>query len=163
MFGALIVGAIGSGMWDILVKPSGKWIGQAILTAATLGSQKVKDSVYVEAARGLHDAPSLLILGALASIVLVLPFYLLASTILVHLKFRKTLREAIETESGQESEADDDTKLTKSDRRISEFRRSIDKSKKVVGRLLPITYVTTLIVFVGCGSIFISMLKVEQA
>lgn len=163
MVGALIVGAIGSGIWDILVKPSGKWIGQAILTTATLGSNSVKDSVYVEAARGLHDAPSLLILGALASIILLLPFFSLASTISIHLKFRKSLREAIEIESGQELEAGTDTELTKKDRRIADFKKSIGKSKRVVGRLLPVTYVMALGLFVACGSIFISMLKIEQA
>lgn len=50
--GTLVLGALGSGLWDVVVKPGGRWMGRAILTAATLGSSGVKDAVYREAAKG---------------------------------------------------------------------------------------------------------------
>jgi hypothetical protein len=48
----IILGALGSGLWETALRPSGSWIWRGILTAATLGSQSIKNQVYVEAAKG---------------------------------------------------------------------------------------------------------------
>lgn len=57
--GTVLLGALGSGCWEIAVKPFGIWLGKLILTAATLGSSSIKDSIYREAAKGVHEASSL--------------------------------------------------------------------------------------------------------
>lgn len=54
--GTIILGGLGSGLWDLVIKPSAARMAQVMLTAATLGSSVVKDGVYREAAKGLHEA-----------------------------------------------------------------------------------------------------------
>ena len=75
--GAILIGAIGSGLWDVGVKPGGKWLGRAILDVATLGSAAVKDATYREAAKGFHEETGL----ELYSQIVVLPLvFLLGAT-----------------------------------------------------------------------------------
>ncbi len=56
--GTIAIGAVGSGIWDLALKPIVQRTGQLILTVATLGSATVKDEIYREAAKGLHEAAS---------------------------------------------------------------------------------------------------------
>ena len=56
----IVLEALGAGLWDIAVKPGGSWFWHAILTYATFGSKVLKDNVYLEAAKGNHEAVSLL-------------------------------------------------------------------------------------------------------
>jgi hypothetical protein len=62
VLGTIVLGAIGSGLWELAGKPATLRLGQLLLTGATLGSTAIKDSIYVEAAKGPHEATSLLIL-----------------------------------------------------------------------------------------------------
>jgi len=55
----IVLGAVGSGLWELFFKPLGQTIGEGILTAATLGSSAIKDTIYREAARGFHEASAL--------------------------------------------------------------------------------------------------------
>ena len=57
--GTILVGAIGSGVWDLIGKQTSMWLGHAFLTGITLGSVAVRDSIYKEAAKGLHEAGAL--------------------------------------------------------------------------------------------------------
>jgi hypothetical protein len=54
--GTILLGALGSGLWELAFKPAGRLVGNGILTAATLGSSALKDRVYVQAAKGYHEA-----------------------------------------------------------------------------------------------------------
>jgi hypothetical protein len=56
---AVLVGGVGSGVWELGLKPLVQWLGRLLLTAATLGSNSVRDSIYREAAKGFHEASSL--------------------------------------------------------------------------------------------------------
>jgi hypothetical protein len=56
---SILLGGVGSGVWEVGLKPLGQWLGRLLLTAATLGSNSVKDSIYREAAKGFHEASSL--------------------------------------------------------------------------------------------------------
>jgi hypothetical protein len=51
----VLLGALGSGLWDLALRPGGQWLGHAILTGVTLGSGYMRDQVYVEAAMGYHE------------------------------------------------------------------------------------------------------------
>jgi len=53
--GALVVGALGSGLWEILFKPTLNGLSSFLLSVATLGIQSVRDSLYLEAAKGQLD------------------------------------------------------------------------------------------------------------
>jgi hypothetical protein len=57
--GTLVLGAFGSGLWELAFRPLGQWLGNGVLTAATLGSSFLRDQVYVEAAKGHHEASAL--------------------------------------------------------------------------------------------------------
>lgn len=52
----IVLGALGSGLWELALKPGGYWIWHGLLTAATFGSKALKDQVYMEAAKGNHEA-----------------------------------------------------------------------------------------------------------
>ena len=60
----IVLGAIGSGLWDVAVKPGGGWT----LTVLTLGSQRVIDSTYRDAAMDPTAIPALSILILISGI-----------------------------------------------------------------------------------------------
>jgi hypothetical protein len=53
--GALVIGALGSGVWDYLFKPLFIWAGSSLLDVATLGKQSLVDGMYVEVAKGSYE------------------------------------------------------------------------------------------------------------
>jgi len=61
---AAIGGVIGAGasgaLGDMLFKPVFTWLGESILTVATLGLAAVRDSLYVDIAKGNYERASLL-------------------------------------------------------------------------------------------------------
>lgn len=52
MIGTLVLGALGSGLWEIVFKPIFKKLGELIFYVLTLGIKKSRDSVYLDAAKG---------------------------------------------------------------------------------------------------------------
>lgn len=52
--GTLVVGALGNGLWE-LAKPALVWMTAGILDVATLGMASLRDSMYVEIARGTYE------------------------------------------------------------------------------------------------------------
>jgi hypothetical protein len=64
----IALGAIGSGLWDVAVKPYSARIGNAVFSAITLGAKSARDRIYKDAALGHHEMPSLYILAALVAI-----------------------------------------------------------------------------------------------
>jgi hypothetical protein len=67
--GTILLGALGSGLWDLALKPSGRWMGNALLTAVTLGSSYLKDQVYIEAAKGYHEEGALRAYGLFCAVI----------------------------------------------------------------------------------------------
>jgi hypothetical protein len=68
---AILLGGLGSGLWDLALKPGGQWFGHALFTLVTLGSKVLKDRVYLDAAKGQHEDAAiftLLMLGAYGSL-----------------------------------------------------------------------------------------------
>lgn len=65
--GTVVLGALGSGLWSTVFEPLGTAALKALLSIVTLGIAAAKDSVYREAAFGLAERPSVLILVFLAS------------------------------------------------------------------------------------------------
>lgn len=53
--GTILLGALGSGLWELALRPAGQWLGNGVLTAASLGSSALKDQVYIDAAKGYHE------------------------------------------------------------------------------------------------------------
>ncbi|SRR6266568_4509175 len=55
----VVLGAVGSGVWEWLLRPALAGSTDFLLSVGTLGVKTFKDSVYTEIARGLHEGVSL--------------------------------------------------------------------------------------------------------
>jgi hypothetical protein len=71
VLGALVLGALGNGLWEILAKPGLTTAGRALLNVATFGSTRIRDSAYASAASDPTPLPALLVL----LVVSLIPFY----------------------------------------------------------------------------------------
>ena len=64
LLGTILIGAIGSGIWQRLGDPLYIWLRDALLNGATLGIATLKDALYAEVATGLYERPASLLFGA---------------------------------------------------------------------------------------------------
>src|ERR1039457_337139 len=58
----IVLGGIGSGLWDAALKPISKRLGGVLYTLITFGAKRARDNIYKEASKGHHELPSLLLL-----------------------------------------------------------------------------------------------------
>jgi hypothetical protein len=65
----VVLGAVGSGAWEWVLKPSLVGLSEFGLNVATLGVKSFKDALYSDVARGLHEASSLQLYVTFASVV----------------------------------------------------------------------------------------------
>lgn len=77
LLGTILIGAIGSGIWQRLGDPLYIWLRDALLNGATLGIATLKDALYAEVATGLYERPASLLLGAFLFSILYAIFILL--------------------------------------------------------------------------------------
>ncbi|MBK6741858.1 MAG: hypothetical protein IPG66_02345 [Hydrogenophilales bacterium] len=70
----VILGAIGSGAWEWILKPLAMGASEFGLNVATLGVSSFKDSLYQDIAKGLHEEPSLRLYSAVFGL---LPLFVL--------------------------------------------------------------------------------------
>ena len=61
----IVLGALGSGLWEWLLKPALTGTSEFVLNIATLGLEKFKDSLYREIAFGFREEPSLRVFSVL--------------------------------------------------------------------------------------------------
>jgi hypothetical protein len=73
ILGTLVLGALGSGLWNVLFAPLGSLIVKAALSLVTLGISSARDQVYATAARGYAERPSVMLLLFFGTAVLVVP------------------------------------------------------------------------------------------
>jgi hypothetical protein len=66
--GTIVLGALGSGLWELFAKPGLSRLGRSILTTLTLGSERVRDLAYASAALDPYPLPALIIFYLLAFI-----------------------------------------------------------------------------------------------
>lgn len=64
LFGAILLGAVGSGTWELLAKPGLNSLGRFLLNTITFGSTAIKDSAYSGAALNPTAVPSLMLVIA---------------------------------------------------------------------------------------------------
>jgi len=60
---ALVLGALGNGLWEAAFKPFFSLSGRVLLRASTFGFTVARDSIYKEIARRTTNRPALFILG----------------------------------------------------------------------------------------------------
>ena len=67
---SIVLGALGSGFWDLALKPLFLWSSDVALNIVTFGMQRLKDAIYVDIAKGLHEQASMATLsGAVGALV----------------------------------------------------------------------------------------------
>lgn len=69
----VILGAVGSGLWEVVFSPAMSWVGRQILTLATLGLDSARDDIYREAAKGHHEKASFYIYLFVAFVLFLMP------------------------------------------------------------------------------------------
>ena len=75
-FGTIILGAVGSGVWEYILDPFVSASTKAILNIATLGVKSFKNDLYIEVAKGFHEKASYLLLSKVDIILVIgLLFY----------------------------------------------------------------------------------------
>jgi hypothetical protein len=62
IFVTILLGAIGSGLWDAALKPVTRKLGGVLFTMLTFGAKRARDKIYKGASMGHHELPSLYIL-----------------------------------------------------------------------------------------------------
>ncbi|MBK7142472.1 MAG: hypothetical protein IPH75_10365 [bacterium] len=75
ILGAIIVGAIGSGIWDLLFKPLFSVVGRLLLSVGTFGISSISQSIYEDVAKGFRESPSLeveaMLMGTISGFILI--------------------------------------------------------------------------------------------
>jgi hypothetical protein len=74
--GAIVVGALGSGLWSTVFAPVGSFLLKMVLSIVTLGIEAARDSVYRQAAFGFRERAGDILLIAFAALVLFIPVFL---------------------------------------------------------------------------------------
>jgi hypothetical protein len=62
IFVTILLGAVGSGLWDAILRPVLFKIGKALFTILSFGRKRASDKVYKEASLGHHERSSILVL-----------------------------------------------------------------------------------------------------
>jgi hypothetical protein len=60
--GALILGALGNGVWESLLKPIILWFRDIVLTISTLGLQSLRDGMYYDIGKENYERASVFIM-----------------------------------------------------------------------------------------------------
>jgi len=62
VIGLIILGAIGSGLWQVGIQPIFEWISERVLSLTALGFSSLSEAFYRDLAKGFHEESSLLTL-----------------------------------------------------------------------------------------------------
>ena len=61
--GTLLVGALGSGLWEAIIKPGMLWFGTLMLNLGTLGLSSLRDGMYADVAKGTYERAGVMLLS----------------------------------------------------------------------------------------------------
>ena len=105
LIGTVFVGSLGSGLWDIGVKPAGAWLAQAFLDFITFGSVAMKDAACEAAALDQTAIPAARLHMAYTAFMIVPFFYFVLFEFgllrLVRSLKQEEVRNAIASRAGQ--------------------------------------------------------------
>ncbi|EGR2464993.1 hypothetical protein DYC54_17610 [Vibrio cholerae] len=154
--GAIVIGAIGSGVWEYILQPVLKNGSNAFLELATLGAESYKDDLYQEVAKGYQEKASFSLL--LSFNALLVSAYLVICGIMVLkgkevIKKERKLLKDIDRLKCPEEETEHYEPLA----RLEEIETSIRNSGSK--KLLKLSYVMSLFILVFCASEVISVIK----
>src|SRR6266496_2040961 len=75
ILGAIVLGALGSGLWSAVFAPAGSFLTKIVLSIVTLGIEAARDSVYRQAAFGFRERSGDILLILFATMVLFTPVF----------------------------------------------------------------------------------------
>jgi len=79
--GMLFMGAVGSALWEIVASPILSGFSGLLMTIGTLGVPALRDEVYIDVARGLHEDPSITLVAMAIGVLGVVLFFLVRSAL----------------------------------------------------------------------------------
>lgn len=158
--GAIVIGAIGSGVWEYILQPALRNGSNAFLELATLGVESFKDDLYQEVAKGYQEKASFSLL--LSFNALLVSAYLVACGLMVSkgrevIKDERRLLKDIERLKCPEEETQHYEPSDEPLARLEEIETSIRNSGSK--RMLKFSYVMSLLILVFCASEVISVAK----
>jgi hypothetical protein len=62
IIGSVVLGALGSGLWNEVFAPVGSRLARGLMSLLTLGMSSARDSIYESAAKGFSERPSVALL-----------------------------------------------------------------------------------------------------
>ncbi len=78
---AILAGAVGAVIWEVVLKPVTIWLSGLLMTLGTLGIASLRDNIYIEVARGLHEDPSITLVAMALGVLGVLLFMLVRGSV----------------------------------------------------------------------------------
>lgn len=82
LLGTLVIGALGSGLWEVAFKPGLYWLGKVLLDIGTLGLTGLRDAIYEEIARGNYERAAERTFSILIGIVAWIPISVVMVTLI---------------------------------------------------------------------------------
>jgi len=147
IIGAILLGALGSGFWDIAGRPGVQWAGRAILDVVSLGSEALKNATYREAAKGYHEGAVLELTAVLVGVITGAIVGLVAETLALRVRTARVL--------GRSPHKGGSALATE-----PEGHPSTEKRIYLKFRLL---YIVDLLLLLVLSTLFIGLLRIVQA
>ena len=79
--GLLLMGAVGSALWQIVARPVLMGLSGLLMTIGTLGIPSLRDDIYVDVAKGFHEDPSITLVAMAIGVLGVTLFFLVRSAL----------------------------------------------------------------------------------
>ena len=83
VFGTILLGALGSGLWNAILGPFLSLSSSFFLTSFSFGIKAIKNIIYIDIAKGLHEQASLSWLQTFSCFMVALPIVIVVSTFFV--------------------------------------------------------------------------------
>lgn len=101
VIGTIILGAVGSGVWDTLVKPSVPKIGEYALYILTFGIDSLRDGIYQQIAKGGTEHAGLYLLSSFSGILFGGTASILFMFVVVKNSKKESLRQSMDKATGR--------------------------------------------------------------
>lgn len=151
LLSTILVGAIGSGLWELGMKPSLQYFGQKFLDTITLGSTTMKDNAYLAAALDQTAIPAVRVYEIVSAFAMV---PLLILIVFESFKNQRLRRYFLRTETARDKHKDSTATESSSQQPEDTSDRMLikDKTLIIVERTV-ICWIVLSVVFVSVQSL----------
>lgn len=155
LIGILFVGGLGSGFWDVFLKPVFIGSSNIILNIITFGMSTLKDNIYITISKGLSNQESLLVLVSVfamfSSFSLYLGLFIFRISRKRKIRFSKNRKKDNNNEGYKNIKFNESDELTLNSKELDESDLNPEKDKwRWFPRItIPILFSITIIYFTG--------------